>query len=345
MAGDAELDRLKAEQDRAFQRKQSTWQAQDQSWNRRSAARDAMDRAYRDKQRAYEVQDSSWQEYQRVRSYNGPRIDSLNARQETAFENMKSAFDSASSAYESREGESARMYADEGHSYKAEAQDAVVERRQLVQEIRDARDRHEPTKSAFQHTKGEFDQAKSEYDRAKSDHEQKQADFRRAKTDFDGAKNAFQARLATVRAESKRRKDDKRSIAERAGVPYQYLDDVWVSTEPDGTVNIYFGGVGEPSGPGHGHYAMDSSGNVTYQREPFDPHGAENFADFEERPDTAFGERTRRDGKKQYFFNRGKEDAEQHGHGVESTDAEGNRTYHYMRDREGSVYKDDNNPS
>lgn len=44
-------------------------------------------------------------------------------------------------------------------------------------------------------------------------------------------------------------------------------------------VNLYFGGVGEPNGPGHAHYVMDANGNLTYKREPFDPHGAQNFAE------------------------------------------------------------------
>lgn len=279
MAPDAELDRLKTDQDRAYQRKQDAWQAQDQAWRQRSDAREATDRAYHEKQRAYEGQDASWQDFQRVRSYNGPRIDSLNSQQEAAFENMKSAFDRASSAHESRDGASARMYADEGHGYKAESQAAVAERRQLVQEIRDARDRHEATKPAFQHAKAKFDRVRDEHSRAKADHEQKQTEFKRAKADFDRAKTAFLARLEIVRSERKQRKDDKRSLAERAGVPYQYRDEVYVSTETDGTINIYFGGVGEPNGPGHGHYAMDSRDKVTYRREPFDPHGSQNFTD------------------------------------------------------------------
>src|SRR5450759_2702934 len=199
---DAELDRLKLEQDRAFQRKQDAWQAQDQAWDRRQPARETMDRAYAEKQSEYETQNDAWQALQRVRDYNGPRIDSLNSQQETAFENMKAAFDNASSAHDSRDGLSARMYADQGHGYKAEAQEFVAERR---------------------------------------------------------------------------------GLAEQACVPSQYLDDVCVSTAPDGSVNIYFGGIGEPNSDGHGHYAMDSYGNVTYQRDPFDPHGAENFADYEER--------------------------------------------------------------
>ena len=90
---DAELERLKTDQDRAFQRKQDAWQEQDRAWTRRSAARDAMDRGYADKQVEYETQNDAWQALQRVRDYNGPRIDSLNSQQETAYENMKSAFD------------------------------------------------------------------------------------------------------------------------------------------------------------------------------------------------------------------------------------------------------------
>lgn len=45
MARDAELDRLKAAQDLAFQRKQDAYQAMQRAWNRRSSARDTLNRA------------------------------------------------------------------------------------------------------------------------------------------------------------------------------------------------------------------------------------------------------------------------------------------------------------
>ena len=80
-----------------------------------------------------------------------------------------------------------------------------------------------------------------------------------------------------MRASSKKRREDKKSIAARAGVPLQYQDNVLISTDPDGITNIYFGGIGKPNGTGHGHYVMDQHGTVTYRREPFDPHGAQNF--------------------------------------------------------------------
>lgn len=279
MAKDAELDRLKAAQDLAFQRKQDAYQAQQQAWNRRSDAREALNRAHENKQRAYDAQETSWQDYQRLRSYNGPRIDQLNAQQETAFQNMQRAFDNASSAHDRRDGAAARSHADEGHRCKAEAQGYVSQRRRLVDELRSAKTRHEPYKLAFQRARDEFDSAKRIFDQVKAEHESKVAEFKRAKADFDQTARAFKSRLESVKAQSQQKKADKRSIAERAGVPFQYRDNVWVSTDANGTTNIYFGGVGEPNGLGHGHYAMDRTGKVTYKRDPFDPHGAQNFTE------------------------------------------------------------------
>lgn len=341
MPRDAELDRLKAEQDRAYQRKQATWQEQDRLWQRRQAAREALDRAYHAKQRAYDDQQNAWEDLQRLRDRNGPCIEYLNQQQQTAYENMRSAFDRASSAHDAHDGMSARMYADEGHRYKAESQDAVAERRHLVDEIRDAKARHERTRPAFIAAKSDCDQAKEEHSRAKADHERAQSAFKDAKSDFERAKQAFQGRLARVREDRQQRQSDKRSLAQRAGVPFQYLDNIFISTDGDGMVNIYFGGIGEPSGPGHGHYVMDPYGRVVYSRNPTDPHGSHNFTPQQERPDTVFRERVRPDAKTDYFFNRGAEDREKHGHVVESTDDAGNRTYHYARDREGNIYVDD----
>lgn len=284
MAHDFELDRLKAAQDLAFRRKQDAWQAQDQAKQRRSQARDAMNRAYDEKQRAYEAQESSWQTYRRIQDANGPRIEQLKTRQQTAFENMGRAFDAASSAHDRRDGAMAKAYSNEGHQYKTEAQDATTERRRLIGEAQDAWARHEATKPAFQQAKDRFNRLKNEHSSAKADHERKQKEFDNALSEFERAKQAFRSRLEAAKAASKQRQDDKRSIAERAGVPFQYHNDVWVSTHPDGTINIYFGGAGQPNGPGHGHYVMDKYGNVTYRREPFEAHGGQNYVD---NPDAA----------------------------------------------------------
>jgi hypothetical protein len=277
MAKDAELDRLKAAQDRAFQRKQEAYQAQQRAWEKCSSARDAMNRSHEAKQRAYVDQDRSWQQYQSVRNANGPRIDSLNTQQERAFQNMKSAFENASSAHDRRDGAGAASYAAEGRRYKEEAQGYVAERRRLVEEIRSARAQHDANKPAFLRAKDNFSSYKHTFDAVKTEHDRAANEFVRAKAEFDSCAKAFKSRLDKVKTESNKRREDKKSIAARAGVPYQYYDNLWVSTDSDGNTNIYFGGIGEPNGPGHGHYVVDRRGTVTYKRDPFDPHGAQNF--------------------------------------------------------------------
>lgn len=106
-----------------------------------------------------------------------------------------------------------------------------------------------------------------------------QAEFKRAKVEFDTAAKAFKSRLEKVKSENQQKRSDKKTIATKAGVPSQYLDSIWISKDTSGGANIYFGGVGRPDGPGHGHYALNRSGKVTYKRDPFNPHGSHNYTD------------------------------------------------------------------
>lgn len=297
MAKDAELDRLKTAQDLAYQRKQDAYQAQQRAWEKRSSARDAMNRAFEAKQHAYAAQDSTWQDLKRMRDSYGPTIERLNSLQETAFQNMKRAFDNASSAYDRRDGAGAASYAAEGHRYKAESQGYVNERRGLVAELRSAKERHDATKPAFQRAKDDFNSARRAFDSAKAEHECAQEEFKRAKAEFDQTAKAFKSRLERVKAEGQKRREDKKSIAAKAGVPHQYHDNVWVSTDSNGNTNIYFGGCDKPDGPGHGHYVMDRSGKVTYKRDPYDPYGAQNFTDQDGNRGATLYDRRARSGK------------------------------------------------
>lgn len=279
MAKDAELDRLKTAQDLMYQRKQDAHKVQQTAWERLNSARDAMNRAHEAKQRAYDVQDSTWQSLQRLRDSYGPRIEQLNRNQERAFQDMGRAFQNASDAHNSRNGAMAASYAADGHRYKAESQGYVAERRRLIGELRDAKERHDNTKPAFQRAKDEFSSAKRAFEQARTAHDAAKQAFQVAKANFEKASTDFRIRLEKVKAENASKKNDRREIARRAGVPMQNLDSVWVSSNRQGGHNIYFGGIGQPNGPGHAHYATDSSGKVTYKRDPFDPHGVHNFTE------------------------------------------------------------------
>lgn len=262
---DAELDRLRA-----------AWEAQQAAWERRSSARAVMNRAYEAKQAAYADQQAAWEAYMSIKLTNGPRIDSLNAQQEQSYQEMKSAFESASLAHDMRDGASARMHANQGHAHKARSQAFAAERRQLVSEIRAARERFEGAKPAFQTAKGEFARAQQTFHSARAEHERAQEALERAKADFESCTKAFRSRLDELKSASRKK---RKELAAKAGVPLQYQDDVWISTGSNGNVNIYFGGVDKPDGPGHGHYVMSQNGTVTYRRDPFAPHGAQNFTE------------------------------------------------------------------
>lgn len=270
MANDLELNRLHDYQEAAFQRKQETWQKQNDAWNKYQVAKERQNRAYDDKQSAYNEQQSHWQDYIRIKTTNGPRIDELNSRQETAYENMKEAFNNASTSYEGHDGLSAKSYSEQGHNYQAEAKACVEERRRLVQAVRDARSRFEPYKTRFDDAKVAFNQAKADFDQVKSDYLRLNEEFKQAKTDFTKATADFKSRLELIR-----RSD--RDLAEKAGVPIQYLNEIKVKREIDGTVNIYFGGIDDKDGLWHGHISTDSFGTVTYKRLPMEEHGKQNY--------------------------------------------------------------------
>ena len=285
---DAELDRLKVVRESARKRKQAAWEAQQAAWERRSSARAVMNRAWEAKQAAYADQQAAWEAYMSIRLTNGPRIEILDNQQEKAYQEMKSAFESASLAYDMRDGASARMHANQGHAHKARSQAFAAERRQLVSEIRAARERFEGAKPAFQTAKGEFARAQQTFHSARAEHELAEAEFKRAKADFESHTKAFRSRLDELKSASRKK---RKELAAKAGVPLQYQDDVWISTEPNGNVNIYFGGVDKPDGPGHGHYVMDRNGALIYRRNPFEPHGPQNF----ESGGTLYDRRARRD--------------------------------------------------
>ena len=277
MANDAKLEQLKIAQEQAYQNKQKAYQAQQESWERLSKAKDKMNKLHDVKQVAFNDQEQAWRAYQSIQTRNGPRIEWLNSAQEIAFQNMKNAFDRASAAHNNRDGASAKSHTDDGHRYQAEAKGYVEERRRLVEECRNAKLRHEPHKTTFESAKIDFGRAKDEYENSKIFHQFESVGFKLAKEKFDAATKAFQARLDELKAENANKIKNKRAIAAKAGVPYQYRDDVYISEEPDGTVNIFFGGFGTPDGPGHGHYSMNSSGKVIYRRDPSENHGSKNF--------------------------------------------------------------------
>ena len=210
-------------------------------------------------------------------------LDRLKTAQDLAYQRKQDAYQAQQRAYQEQDSTLRDL------QRMRDSYGPIIERLNSLQE------------TAFQNMKRAFDNASSAYDRrdgagnasytaeghryeaesqgyvnvrrglvaelrsAKERHDATKPAFQRAKDDFNSAKRAFDS-----------------ANAAKAGVPHQYHDNVWISTDSSGNTNIYFGGVGKPSGPGHGHYVMDRSGKVTYMRDPFDPHGAQSVMRYEQ---------------------------------------------------------------
>ena len=110
MSRDYELDRLKSEEQAAFQRKQSAWKdyadAKDRAntaydemesaWQERCRAREEMNREFEIMQNASSHHPEIWDEYGRIRDYNNSRIDSLRYEADSEHREMQMCFENAS---------------------------------------------------------------------------------------------------------------------------------------------------------------------------------------------------------------------------------------------------------
>ncbi|GHH34550.1 hypothetical protein [Lentzea cavernae] len=295
--------------------------AQQEAWDRQAALREAMNRAYEAMQVARDVQQAAWESYQGVRSGHSSRIDHLKSREDAAHQNMLAAFDRATDAHNARDGASARRWADEGHGYKAEREACKAERRGLLDVSSDAKAGWERTRPAYQHAKDEFQRARNLFDNAKAERERAQTQQRNAKDAFDRAREAFLAarnehdRLSVGYKAAKRsfivahdrykdRKTELRAIKEDAlsiaAIPVQYRDTAVVRHNPDGSVDVFFGGLVEGDGHFHGHYHFEASGEITYRRDPFQDHGPQNFRGEKYMPDQDTSERRQTERYKEY---------------------------------------------
>ncbi|MBR2837107.1 putative nuclear RNA export factor SDE5 [Candidatus Saccharibacteria bacterium] len=306
MPRNPELDQLRREEQQAFRRKQDAYRRYDELrkqasdaydtmellWRERSDAKDTMNREFYLRKEVYEHHDAIWSDYGRIRDHNNTEIDQLRAEADAEHEAMKDAFDRASDAYEYGDRSEAPYYASEGHDHK-DRRDELNERvRELIQEIKDAK--AYAIANAPPVDSSAFNSAKAEYDRAKAEHLAAEAEFKRIKAERDQAKaefdhcqaehvrlkQAFQEILTKVKAEHQRSRD---RTLDKAGVRWLDRKDAKIVQKPDGTTQVYHGGLGSGDGLGHGHTVLDGTGHKTYDRDAFSSHGSQNYTDNEDK--------------------------------------------------------------
>ncbi len=302
MPRNPELDRLKAEQQSLFERKQIAFQRfkdlRDQTnaahdimqsaWEERTRARDHMNREFEARKSAYEHRDAVWDEYGRIRDHNNSRIESLRYEADNEHRAMQDCFERASNAYQHGDKSEAPYYSQEGYEHKECRDELNAEISELIREIKQAKANAEAT--APKVDSSAFNYARADFQSAKARHESAQAEFKRlkalrdaAKAEFDQlqaqfkqAQAAFRRKLEEVKADNQRERD---KVLDKAGVRWPERKDAKIVKKADGTTQVYHGGIGAGDGYGHGHTALDRFGRKTYDRGAFEEHGGQNYTD------------------------------------------------------------------
>ncbi|MBQ6127661.1 DUF1771 domain-containing protein [Candidatus Saccharibacteria bacterium] len=302
MSRSYELDRIKSEEQSAFNRKQSAWERYDEARNAADAAHDVMQSAWTERvnareemNREYEaLQDSNarhdevWNEYSRIRDYNNSRIDSLRSQADYEHQEMQRCFEQASSEYQYGDKSMAPAYSQEGHEHKARRDELNAEVSKLIQEIKDAKQNAEwrapkTDSSAYKSARSRFEQAKtrhesaeSEFKRLKSVRDSLKREFESAQAEHKRLKEEFQHKLEEIKSQNQR---ERERVLDKAGINFLDRKDAKIVKKADGTTQIYSGGLGLADGLGHGHVALDSSGHKVYERKAFEKHGSQNYTD------------------------------------------------------------------
>ena len=201
-----------------------------------------LNKSFSRKQRSWEQQDEAWRYLKSVQSRLNPQINRLKLDHDRIFANMNDASKKATEAYKSGDHISAKKYSNQGKSYRIQMAALVKERRRLIAIVEKAIDDHK--------------RACNEYRAVKAEYEKLRQMFKSV------AKNAPSKKYG---------RNSKIAIARRAGVPEKYHDNLVVKSKPDGSINIFFGGIGKPNGLGHGHHRIDPNGKVTCKWPPFTP--------------------------------------------------------------------------
>ncbi len=275
MSRSHELDRLKAEQDAAFQRKQEAYQnykcakestdiahdVMQRAWDERVRAREKMNDAFEQRKDSFEHHDSVWGEYARIRDYNNSQIESLKYDADYEHRAMQDCFDRASDAYTYGNKSEAPILSQEGHEHKERRDELNAEISRLANEVKSAKtyaEIHAPRvdSSGFESAKAEFEQLKEVHESAQREFQNLKAEQERLKSIFGDlhaehlrCKEAFQKKLREIKQDKQMPKDGTyEGFFEGVPAIIKISD-----SENSCQMQIYYGGKDRPDGEGHNH--------------------------------------------------------------------------------------------
>lgn len=264
---DVSLSRLRASRHELAIRQRDAWLAQSKAWRDYAMARDELTQVTNALQEERCRQDELWDNYRSDRLDNQTRLKQLDRRQRMSAKILGRIFRSSLNQAEKINVETVQEASRDSREHVLVTEESFSKRKLLVKNSQSSKRLAQDSATQIRLLKRKREKLRLLCEALMLDYQKLQTEFQEAKEKYVKANAAFQARFHELE-ESGMNEESARAIAEQAGVPAEYLDKVFVKRAPVSTrYDIYFGGVGEPVGPGHGHYCM-IGGRLVYARNP-----------------------------------------------------------------------------
>lgn len=277
MFRDFELERLDAVKEIAYEEKIGFQQKLDEEEKKYSLMKTELSKSSIFRHRAYTNQELARRKHYDINVVNNARIKKLDSKQEKEFFKMRKAYTDAEQYYSKRNGASASIHSGKAERHKRKSKSFSAERRQLVDEIISVNDSFALSRAAFEQSKIDYREVKIKYDVAKTNYDLAKQNFLNSKKYFNDSSEACKEYFQKSISRQKLNPEEEYELANQVGVPRQYLDSMAVRYLISGEIDFFFGGIGDPIGPGHGHYVVNRDGTVKYRRDPLDYHLSKKF--------------------------------------------------------------------
>jgi hypothetical protein len=268
-----ELQLLKDAQAEAFGCQHRARSILDEAWFIRLTAINDTQIAYKAMKCALEAKRQKRETYLATRATNSPRIEQLAVLEQEARTRKVDASAASQQAYKAWDHKLARELSREKGLHQTQEDEYRQQRRALMADITATRLAYECACDAYGPARTDFLAARAVYESANTGYEHALSEFQLAHEAFGQVTEAMRSHIGQMCS------GQDPILISQAGIPSDYVQQCWTRPMSDGTVHFYFGGIGLPDGPEHGHRKMSAEGSITYAREPFEPRGAHNHID------------------------------------------------------------------
>ncbi len=270
--------------DQLYQKRQSRYLAKSAAQDALAAARTALREANEVKRVSHEAKANArdelsavWVAYTETRTHNSARLEQIAEYKDETESYISSCRQELSLARYRNDNEACWRIQGELNEYYALLKTYAQLREEAIDEIADASALYREKREYFHKMKELAEQADESAEGQQHLYEKSEKDLAKAEAALLSASEELDSLKHQLRHESNERHRFQCELAVRAGIPDLFRNELHLSEGVDGSFHIYYGGIGQPGGEGHGHAVFNTQGAVMYHRPPHSAHGSHNY--------------------------------------------------------------------